>query len=235
MKKFITNNIGYFAMLMAVIGFGSGPPFVTLALKEFFIIDLLAVRFLIAFFLMLFFCILMRVDISIKEVGLKPFLMGLLNPFLVTLSFHIGLLLTSPVNGVAIISTLPLMQPFVAKIFLNEKIEVKVIIGVLITLIGTYLLLTSQFKLGVGNYLGDLIIFLGMLCASTNEVIGRKFMQTKVNQLSVNTLLANFLCRCNASNYAQTGATHYPAIRPFEVGDNGPEKELLNLLPKNRK
>ena len=174
MKNFITNNIGYFAMLMAVIGFGSGPPFVTLALKEFFIIDLLAVRFLIAFFLMLFFCIVMRVNLSIKEVGLKPFLMGLLNPFLVTLSFHIGLLLTSPVNGVAII-------------FLNEKIEIKVIIGVLITLIGTYLLLTNQFKLGVGNYLGDLIIFLGMLCASTNEVIGRKFMQTKVNQLTVNT------------------------------------------------
>ena len=54
MKNFITNNIGYFAMLMAVIGFGSGPPFVTLALKEFFIIDLLDVRFLIAFFLMIF-------------------------------------------------------------------------------------------------------------------------------------------------------------------------------------
>ena len=52
------------------------------------------------------------------------------------------------------------MQPFVAKIFLKEKIEIKVIIGVFVTLIGTYLLLTSQFKLGVGNYLGDLIIFL---------------------------------------------------------------------------
>ena len=187
MKNFIRNNIGYFAMLMAVIGFGSGPPFVTLALQEFFIIDLLAVRFLIAFVLMLLFCILMRVDISIKQVGLKPFLMGLLNPFLVTLSFHVGLLLTSPINGVAIISTLPLIQPFVAKIFLKEKIEVKVIIGVLITLVGTYLLLTNQFNSGAGNYLGDLIIFLGMLCASINEVIGRKFMQTKVNQLSVNT------------------------------------------------
>ena len=187
MKNLIKNNLGYFAMLMAVIGFGSGPPFVTLALKEFFIIDLLAVRFLIAFVLMLLFCILMRVDISVKQVGLKPFLMGLLNPFLVTLSFHLGLLLTSPINGVAIISTLPLIQPFVAKIFLNEKIELKVIIGVLITLAGTYLLLTNQFNSGAGNYLGDLIIFLGMLCASINEVIGRKYMQTKVNQLSVNT------------------------------------------------
>ena len=136
---------------------------------------------------MLLFCILMRVDISIKQVGLKPFLMGLLNPFLVTLSFHVGLLLTSPINGVAIISTLPLIQPFVAKIFLKEKIEIKVIMGVLITLVGTYLLLTNQFNSGAGNYLGDLIIFLGMLCASINEVIGRKFMQTKVNQLSVNT------------------------------------------------
>jgi len=79
------------------------------------------------------------------------------------------------------------MQPFVARIFLKEQIEIKVIIGALITVIGTYLLLTSQFKSGVGNYLGDLIIFLGILCASTNEVIGRRFMQTKVNQLSVNT------------------------------------------------
>ena len=187
MLNFFKKNIGYFAMLLAVIGFGAGPPFVTLALQEFYIIDLLAIRFFIAFLLMIIFCLIMRVDISIKQVGLKPFLMGLLNPFLVTLSFHIGLLLTSPVNGVAIISTLPLMQPFVAKIFLKEKIEIKVIIGAFITLIGTYLLLTSQSKTGVGNYLGDLIIFLGILCASTNEVIGRRFMQTKVNQLSVNT------------------------------------------------
>ena len=187
MKNFLRDNVGYFAMLMAVIGFGAGPPFVTLALKEFFIIDLLVVRFFIAFLLMLFLCLALRVDISIKKVGIKPFLMGLLNPFLVTLSFHIGLLLTSPINGVAIISTLPLMQPFVAKLFLKEKIEIKVIIGVCVTLIGTYLLLTNQFNSGAGNYLGDLIIFLGMLCASTNEVIGRKFMQTKVNQISVNT------------------------------------------------
>lgn len=187
MKNFLRDNVGYFAMLMAVIGFGAGPPFVTLALKEFFIVDLLVVRFFIAFLLMLFLCLALRVDISLKKVGIKPFLMGLLNPFLVTLSFHIGLLLTSPINGVAIISTLPLMQPFVAKLFLKEKIEIKVIIGVCVTLIGTYLLLTNQFNSGAGNYLGDLIIFLGMLCASINEVIGRKFMQTKVNQISVNT------------------------------------------------
>ena len=187
MKNFVKVNIGYFAMLMAVIGFGAGPPFVTLALKEFFIVDLLVVRFLIAFLLMLCLCIILKVDIAVRKVGLKPFLMGLLNPFLVTLSFHVGLLLTSPINGVAIISTLPLIQPFVAKIFLKEKIEIKVIIGVCITLIGTYLLLTSQFNSGEGNYLGDLIIFIGMLCASTNEIIGRKFMQTNVNQISVNT------------------------------------------------
>ncbi len=66
--------------------------------------------------------------------------MGLLNPFLVTLSFHIGLLLTSPVSGVALISTLPIWQPFVARIFLKEKIEIKVIIGAFITIIGTLIL-----------------------------------------------------------------------------------------------
>ena len=185
--NFIKNNLGYFAMLMAVIGFGSGPPFVTLALREFYIIDLLAFRFLIAFVLMLIFAILMRVDLSIKKVGLKPFLMGLLNPFLLTLFLHIGLSLTSPINGVVIISTLPIMQPFVARLFLKEKIEFKVIAGALITIVGTYILLSSQTKAGVGNYLGDLFIFLGILCVSINEVIGRRFMQTKVNQLTVNT------------------------------------------------
>jgi len=184
---FIKSNTGYISMFIAVIGFGSGPPFVKLALQEFYVMDLMAVRFSLAFVLMLIFALLMRVDLSIKKIGLTPFLMGLLNPFLVTLSFHIGLLLTSPVSGVALISTLPIWQPFVARIFLKEKIEIKVIIGAFITIIGTLILLSTQKKIGGGNYLGDFIIFLGMMCVSINEVLGRRFMQTKVNQLGVNT------------------------------------------------
>ena len=184
---FLKSNIGYISMFIAVIGFGSGPPFVKLALQEFYVMDLMAVRFSLAFVLMLIFALLMRVDLSIKKIGLTPFLMGLLNPFLVTLSFHIGLLLTSPVRGVALISTLPIWQPFVARVFLKEKIEIKVIIGAFITIIGTLILLSTQKKIGGGNYLGDFIIFLGMMCVSINEVLGRRFMQTKVNQLGVNT------------------------------------------------
>ena len=83
---FLKKNIGYLAMFLAVIGFGSGPPFVKLALEEFQIVDLLAVRFAIAFLLMLTFALIMRVDLSIRKIGLTPFLMGLLNPFLVTLA-----------------------------------------------------------------------------------------------------------------------------------------------------
>ena len=149
----LKNNIGYVSMFVAVIGFGSGPPFVKLALQEFYVMDLMAVRFSLAFILMLIFALIMRADLKIRKIGLTPFLMGLLNPFLVTLSFHIGLLLTSPVNGVALISTLPIWQPIVARIFLKEKIEIKVIIGAFITIIGTLILLTSQTKSGQGNYL----------------------------------------------------------------------------------
>jgi drug/metabolite transporter (DMT)-like permease len=156
--NFLKNNIGYVSMFVAVIGFGSGPPFVKLALQEFYVMDLMAVRFSLAFGLMLIFALIMRADLKIRKIGLTPFLMGLLNPFLVTLSFHIGLLLTSPVNGVALISTLPIWQPFVARFFLKEKIEIKVIIGAFIT-----------------------------ICVSINEVLGRRFMQTKVDQLGVNT------------------------------------------------
>ena len=185
--NFLKNNIGSVSMFVAVIGFGSGPPFVKLALQEFYVMDLMAVRFSLAFILMLIFALIMRADLKIRKIGLTPFLMGLLNPFLVTLSFHIGLLLTSPVNGVALISTLPIWQPFVARFFLKEKIEIKVIVGAFITIIGTLILLTSQTKSGQGNYIGDLIIFLGMICVSINEVLGRRFMQTKVYQLGVNT------------------------------------------------
>ena len=79
------------------------------------------------------------------------------------------------------------MATICCKIFLKEKIEIKVIIGAFITIIGTLILLTSQTKSGQGNYIGDLIIFLGMICVSINEVLGRRFMQTKVDQLGVNT------------------------------------------------
>ena len=68
-------------------------------------------------------------------------------------------MLTSPVSGVALISTLPIWQPFVARIFLKEKIEVKVIIGAFITIIGTLILLSTQKKIEGGNNIGDIIIF----------------------------------------------------------------------------
>ena len=47
--NFLKNNIGYVSMFVAVIGFGSGPPFVKLALQEFYVMDLMAVRFSLAF------------------------------------------------------------------------------------------------------------------------------------------------------------------------------------------
>jgi hypothetical protein len=38
-------------MLLAVIGFGAGPPFVTLALKEFYIIDFISSKIFYCFFI----------------------------------------------------------------------------------------------------------------------------------------------------------------------------------------
>ena len=57
----------------------------------------------------------------------------------------------------------PIIVTIVAVIFLKEKIEIKVIIGAFITIIGTLILLSTQKKIGGGNYLGDFIIFLGMM------------------------------------------------------------------------
>ena len=37
--SFLKSNIGYISMFIAVIGFGSGPPFVKLALQEFYVMD----------------------------------------------------------------------------------------------------------------------------------------------------------------------------------------------------
>ena len=74
--SFLKSNIGYISMFIAVIGFGSGPPFVKLALQEFYVMDLMAVRFSLAFILMLIFALLMRVDLSIKKIGLTPFFNG---------------------------------------------------------------------------------------------------------------------------------------------------------------
>ncbi len=60
--SFLKSNIGYISMFIAVIGFGSGPPFVKLALQEFYVMDLMAVRFSLAFILMLIFALLMWIN-----------------------------------------------------------------------------------------------------------------------------------------------------------------------------
>lgn len=183
--KLSSTQIGYLAMLIAILGFGSGPTFVKMALSEYLPFDILAGRFFLAFFLLFIIALIFKVNLSLKKIGAGPLLMGILNPFLVTISFHVGLLLTNPVNAVAIISMLPIIQPFVAKLFLKEKIEIKVLIGVTITIMGTYLLISTQQKLGNGNYIGDLLIFLGIVCVSANEVLGRKIMKKNANPLTV--------------------------------------------------
>ena len=74
--------------------------------------------------------------------------------------------------------------------FLKEQIEIKVLIGAFITVIGTYLLLTSQSKSGVGNYLKSEILYQARVSphAIINNIPDQKILEIfKITLEKINT------------------------------------------------
>lgn len=77
------------------------------------------------------------------------------------LLFFKGLSLTSPINASVIMTTSPVIVMITAYLMGREKLTIYKIVGVIISAIGAYLLLTKDgISLTEGNFLGDLFILL---------------------------------------------------------------------------
>jgi drug/metabolite transporter (DMT)-like permease len=75
-------------------------------------------------------------------------------------------------------SIMPLVMPVLGRIVLKEPLRLIVAVSAVIAVTGSAVLVTGQESSGQGSLLGDILVFLGVSCACTNQLIARTVART---------------------------------------------------------
>jgi len=174
-------------MLLAVTVFWGSSYFLTkLALDELQPFNLTALRFIIAFIVSapIFYKNILKSDI--RTIKYSLILAAILIGMFISMSF--GLKYTTASNAGFLISLAVIIIPLLSYVFLKQKIEKKVIIGVCIAPIGIALL-SLDSRLSISG--GDLLC---ILCAafSAIHVVAMEVFTKKVDSIALGILQLGF-------------------------------------------
>jgi drug/metabolite transporter (DMT)-like permease len=171
------------AMLAAVFLWSSATPGSKFVLLEIPPAQFVLLRLSLAAVALWLMVLVTRPDVRLRSVGWRPFVMGFLEPGLVTFLVSLGLTMTSPVSGSVFWGLMPLLMPLLARVVLGEPIEMVVLVAAVIAFSGAVLLVWGQTHHGGGSLLGDAIVVSGVLASALNGLIARRNAQGGANPL----------------------------------------------------
>ena len=143
-------------------------------------------RYLIA---TLFFILLCLSYGNIGKIDIKKFsFLGLISVTLPTVLQNIGIRYTDAYITGFLQSTGPIYTVILAYIFLNEKINVYKIAGIVIAFIGVYFMINPQ----EGNFFGNMLILSSAICYSIGGIIAKDLLNRGHNPLQIITFSSIF-------------------------------------------
>ena len=144
---------------------------ITIEISPFIIVPL---QMLLGTILLFSYFIILR-----KPINLNSFysgvIFGLIAPGMAFSFFMFASTKTDALSLIVFWSLLPLLTPIFGRIFLSESISPFLYFGLLIAVIGSYILISNRSLSGTSNLFGNLLAFCGVLCSITGHIIGRKF------------------------------------------------------------
>ncbi len=134
--------------------------------------------FTVIFFRLIFSVILLTIYIKLSgrsEKVLKKDMLGLMvmalcEPFLYFIGEGLGMYYVSSTVGAIIIATIPLFTPFFAHRFLQEKIHISLILGLIISFIGVFMIVQGDYD-GITSIKGIALLLLAVLAAVSYGVL----------------------------------------------------------------
>lgn len=161
------NNLKtYSAAILSMTAWALSFVWVKIAYESFSPISLIFFRLIGASLLMLFIGLLFKTIQPIKRGDFRLFLiLSFFEPFLYFVGESYGMQYVSSTLGAVIVSTIPLFAPIAGWLFAKERIAFTNIFGVVISLLGVFLI-TYNFKLGfAASGLGVALMFLAVFAA----------------------------------------------------------------------
>ena len=175
----------YIFLIMACIFWSFNPVANKIALDEIALHQLVFMRTFLSALLMLIVTLSMGYGFRLKQIGWRPFLLGILDPGLTSLLFVTSLTLVSASNTVLVMALMPFSQPIIARLVLKEEIQPSIWSGAILVLFGFSLFFLGENTITKDSLLGNVLLMIVFCLFTFSQLITRKIMLTKISTFVV--------------------------------------------------
>lgn len=175
----------YLSAILASVFWGITFVLYKYAIDSFSPLNIIFLRLFISIFFLFGFAMLFRRLVKLRKQDIWWFvLMSFFEPFLYFLGEVNGMTRVTPTVGAVIVSTIPLIVPFAARYFFNEKLSWLNVTGMLISFTGVLMVILTKAEGLSADPLGILLMFLAVFGAVGYTMVVRKLLD-HYNPISV--------------------------------------------------
>jgi drug/metabolite transporter (DMT)-like permease len=171
MKKYGVHIVAILAMLF----WGMSFIWSKIVLETYSPVTTIFFRLIISVLAMFLFVFITKQTEVIKKKDLKILILSsIFNPFLYFIGENFGLQNVSVSLTSVIISTIPVITPFIVIFFYSEKITKLNILGLILSFIGVLIIIFSDSEKLEGNFVGIALLFMAVISAIFYTIFVKK-------------------------------------------------------------
>ena len=175
----------YTSIIAACLLWSMNPAANKLALEEIAVPQLVFMRAVFAAFILLLVSFFMGHRFRPKEIGWRPFLLGVLDPGLTSLLFVTSLTVLSASNTVLILALMPFSQSMLGRVVFKEELRSSVLLGATLAFSGIVIYFSGEASNGADTVWGNSLLLSVFCLMAVSQLMTRKIMTTEIPAIQV--------------------------------------------------
>ena len=175
----------YTSIIAACLLWSLNPAANKLALEEIAVPQLVFMRAVFAAFILLLASFFMGHHFRPKEIGWRPFLLGVLDPGLTSLLFVTSLTVLSASNTVLIMALMPFSQSVLGRVVFKEELRSSVWLGSTLAFSGIVIYFSGEAFNGADTVWGNSLLLSVFCLMAVSQLMTRKIMKTEIPAIQV--------------------------------------------------
>ena len=175
----------YTSIIAACLLWSLNPAANKLALEEIAVPQLVFMRAVFAAFILLLASFFMGHHFRPKEIGWRPFLLGVLDPGLTSLLFVTSLTVLSASNTVLIMALMPFSQSVLGRVVFKEELRSSVWLGSALAFSGIIIYFSGEAFNGADTVWGNSLLLAVFCLMAVSQLMTRKIMKTEIPAIQV--------------------------------------------------
>ena len=175
----------YTSIIAACLLWSLNPAANKLALEEIAVPQLVFMRAAFASFILLLASFFMGHHFRPKEIGWRPFLLGVLDPGLTSLLFVTSLTVLSASNTVLIMALMPFSQSVLGRVVFKEELRSSVWLGSTLAFSGIIIYFSGEAFNGADTVWGNSLLLAVFCLMAVSQLMTRKIMKTEIPAIQV--------------------------------------------------